>query len=130
MHQSFHEDISRIIEEMTKKREALVGTAEEMKSLSETVTSKNRMIKVSVDARGRLTELKLAGNRWRELSAKELGALLVEAVTKAQDAVYDKAIGLMSTVAPEGLDVVALSKNGPSGESFFPDFEKLWRSAE
>lgn len=130
MHPSFHDEMAQMIAELTGQKEKLAGAVDELNSLSETATSRNRMVKVSVDSRGRLTEIKFLGNRWRDLSAKELGSLLIGVVTKAQDAVSEKAAGLMSAVAPDGIDIMEMSKNGPKAESFFPDIAKLWGSKE
>ena len=64
-----------------------------------TILSKNRMVSVTVDSAGRLTDLALKGNRYRNLAPAELASVIKETITRAQvaaeQAVRQAASGLL-----------------------------------
>ncbi|CAM5598130.1 YbaB/EbfC family nucleoid-associated protein [Streptomyces canarius] len=64
-------------------REALSG-------ISAMATSKDRLVTVTVDARGTLTELKFNSSRYRSMAPSELSAVVTETIAKAQKDVTDQ----------------------------------------
>ncbi len=109
---SLHNDLARMSADFHKRREELAEAVKEMRAVTASVTT-DRMLKVTVDARGRLTEVVLRGNRWRELSPKELGATFLDAVTKAQDKAMASVTSVVAPVVPEGVDLAALIGGAP-----------------
>jgi hypothetical protein len=108
------------LREDREKFDQAVGRVDE---ITETVTSKDRMVRASVDARGRLTALELKGRRWRDLAPPELCTKIVETVHRAQEATVARSAELMTGLLPPGLDAV-LRGSPPDFESMLADVLK------
>ena len=67
------------------------------------VTSKNRMVAAKVDSQGKLVELSLKGNRYRQMAPAELSALIVETVARAQERAAKETMEAAAALIPEGL---------------------------
>lgn len=119
-----HNDLAKAVENLREYREKLAESVSEMQAVTASATTKDRMLKVSVDARGRLTEVVFRGNRWRELSPKELGAKVMDVVTRAQEKARTSAISVATGVAPEGLDIRKFMEHGPDLDRMVPDFDE------
>ncbi|MEU6267773.1 YbaB/EbfC family nucleoid-associated protein [Saccharopolyspora shandongensis] len=124
----YDEEVSKLLAELNEQREKISGAVEEVQAVRESATTKNKMIKATVDGQGRLTEVVLRGDRWRDLSPKELGAAIVEAVTGAQEKAHKNVTELAAAMAPEGMNIPELFSGKPDIEALFPDVEKMWRS--
>ncbi len=122
---SMHNDLARMFGDLNKQREEIVAAMAEMRSVTATAMTKDRMLKVTVDGRGQLTELVLRGDRWREMSQKELGAKIVEVVTRAQGKATASVTDVVAGVAPEGLDIRKLMKDGGNPDAL-PAFDGDW----
>ncbi|GAB3451607.1 YbaB/EbfC family nucleoid-associated protein [Actinophytocola sediminis] len=125
---SMHNDLAQIFGDLQKQRADLTEAMARMQSVTGTATTRDRMLKATVDGRGRLTELVLRGDRWRELSAKELSAKIVDVVTRAQDKATSGITDVVAGMAPEGLDVRKLMEQGGDPDAL-PDFDGDWESA-
>lgn len=121
------EGLSKLFAELNEQREKISGTVAEMNEIRESETAKNKMVKATVDGQGRLTELVVRGDRWRDLSQKELGATIVEAVTGAQDKARKAVTEAASAISPAGMNMSELFDK-PDIDALFPDFEKMRKS--
>ncbi|MFG1610224.1 YbaB/EbfC family nucleoid-associated protein [Actinoplanes sp. NPDC049265] len=71
-----------------------------------TVTTKNRMLSVTVNAQGEPTEVKFLTAAYRTMAPAELGTLVAEAVCAAQREARTKAAGLFAELLPAGVPVL------------------------
>lgn len=101
-----NEDLETMMAEMEEARLALADIDTQMKELSVTVESKDRVISVTANAEGVISGLKLSGRTWREISAKELGSKITDVVNQAQQEVRQRSAELLASIAPEGVDPV------------------------
>lgn len=69
--------------------------------------AKNRLATVTVDATGRLTELKFHTDGYRGMAPAELSSTLVEAIGRAQRQMSDRVAKVYESVAPDGVDAAA-----------------------
>lgn len=74
------------------------------------MTAKNRLVTATVDATGRLTELKFHTDGYRSMAPAELSAALVEVVERAQRQMADRVAGVYESLAPEGIDTAAVMR--------------------
>jgi len=118
-----HNDIAGMLAKLHEQRERLADAATRMQAVTASATTKDRMIKITVDGRGRITELTLSGNRWRDLAPNELAAKIVDVVTRAQNKAAKAVSGLAASVAPEGLDIKQLIENGPDFDAILADIK-------
>ncbi|MGO2660338.1 YbaB/EbfC family nucleoid-associated protein [Mycetocola reblochoni] len=97
-------DIEQMMAELRGSHGELERAAAEMEAVTATSTSKDRVFSATVDGHGRLGELRITGQAWRELSAKELGARIVAVVTQAQADAAERTASLLAGLAPAGTD--------------------------
>ncbi len=64
----------------------------------------------TVDATGRLTELKFHTDGYRGMAPAELGATLVEVIDRAQRKMSDRVAEAYDAFAPEGVDTAAVMR--------------------
>ncbi|QWF82758.1 YbaB/EbfC family nucleoid-associated protein [Amycolatopsis sp. CA-230715] len=128
MDSPYEEEVSKLLAELKEQREKVSGAVDDMHAVRETVVSKNKMLKATVDGQGKLVELEFRGDRWRDLSPAELSAIVVEVVTGAQEKSRGIVTELASALAPEGVNVSELLSEKPDIDALFPDIDKMWRS--
>lgn len=128
MDSPYEEEVSKLLAELKEQREKVSSAVEDMHAVRETVVSKNKILKVTVDGQGKLVELEFRGDRWRDLSPTELSAMVVETVTSAQEKSRGTVTELASATAPDGVNVSELFSGKPDIDALFPDIDKMWRS--
>jgi DNA-binding protein YbaB len=109
------------LESFRAQQEKIRAFQERMADRTTTVTSKNRMVVVTVDATGLLTGLEFKGNRYRTLPPAELGALVVETVASAQQEARTAAMQAASELRSGG----GLGSIGSGGR----DLDSIFRTA-
>lgn len=114
-----HNEMAAALAELREQQSRITEAVERLKSADATVVSEDRLISASVNGQGRITELKFAGRRWRELAPKELAARIVDVVTKAQDKAAESTNALVSGLMPEGVDLDRLRDAGPDLDALF-----------
>lgn len=98
------EELEQMIAEMAGSQAAIADVEKQLKEVSSTVVSKDRLFSATVDAQGRLSELKLTGQSWRDMSAKELATKIIEVVTQAQNEVQQRSTELLADLSPDGIN--------------------------
>ncbi|MFD5226092.1 YbaB/EbfC family nucleoid-associated protein [Microbacterium sp. NPDC058342] len=111
------EELEQMIAEMAETQASIAGVEKQLSELSATVVSKDRLVSATVDAQGAISELKLSGQSWREMSAKELTTKIIDAVTQAQHDVAERSAALLAGIAPEGIDPMSGLPDGIDMES-------------
>ncbi|MGW5050421.1 YbaB/EbfC family nucleoid-associated protein [Actinokineospora sp. NPDC004072] len=108
-----HNDMTAALAELREQQAKIADALGRMASASTTAATDDRMVSATVDGRGRLTAVAIAGRRWRELAPGEFAARVVEAVNRAQDAAAEAAAGLVADLMPAGVDLDRLRDVGP-----------------
>ncbi len=121
MFSSFENQLTDAMRELREKQGEIASAIGKLNEATATATSKDRMLKATVDGQGKLTELAFNGKRWREMAPKELGAKIVEVVAEAQEQAALKTSELMGGLVPAGLDLEQLRTVGPDLESMIDD---------
>lgn len=117
MFSSFGNEMTGALRELRAKQEEIATALGKLREATASATSKDRMLKATVDGQGRLTELVFNGKRWREMAPKELGAKIVEVVADAQRGAAEKTGELMGGLVPAGVDLEELRSAGPDLEA-------------
>jgi DNA-binding protein YbaB len=99
------EQLESAIAELRAEQEKINGFAATMAGKTTEATSRNRMVSAKVDSQGKLVELSLKGNRYRQLAPAELSALVVETVRKAQDAAAKQTMAAALALLPDGFGI-------------------------
>lgn len=96
-------DMQQAIAELRAEQVRIQAAGERMTKVTGTATSKDRMVTATVDSRGRLTDLKLTGTRYRQLAAAELCSRIVATVREAQEDAAREAASALTGLLPPGL---------------------------
>ncbi|GAB1515277.1 YbaB/EbfC family nucleoid-associated protein [Actinophytocola sp. KF-1] len=121
MFSSFENEMTAAMRELRDKQGEIAAALGKLHEATATATSKDRMLKATVDGQGKLTELAFNGTRWREMAPKELGAKIVEVVGQAQEQAALRTAELMGGLVPAGFDLEQLRTVGPDLESMIDD---------
>jgi hypothetical protein len=100
-------DLEHAIADLRAEQARIQAATDQMTALTGSATSKDRMVTATVDSRGRLTDLKLAGTRYRQLAPSELTTRIVETVRAAQEDAARGASGALAGLLPDGLGMPA-----------------------
>jgi hypothetical protein len=104
-----HDQMEAALTDLRAQQDRIRDFGAAMAARTTTVASTNRMISVTVDSGGRLTNLSFEGNRYRALAPAELGALVVGTVAEAQEQANQAAMAAMAELLPEALDFSGLA---------------------
>lgn len=108
MSDPLHNELAAALVLLRDQQQDLAAATKALAETETTVRSKDRLVEVTVDSRGRLTGLKLTGRRFRDLSAAELSAKISETVRAAQEEQEARTISSLARFAPPGIDVAAM----------------------
>jgi DNA-binding protein YbaB len=96
-------DAQAAIADLRAEHTRIQEVTDRMKSVTGSASSKDRMVTATVDGQGRLVDLTLAGNRYRQLAPGELASRIVATIRSAQDDAVRTTTGLLNEVLPPGL---------------------------
>lgn len=108
-----HNEMAAAMAGLREQQTRITDAIGRLQSASTTVTSDDRLIEATVDGQGKLTGLKLAGRRWRDLAPKEFAARLIDVVSRAQDKAAQNSAELVSGLMPGGMDLDQLRNTAP-----------------
>ncbi|MFC4852602.1 YbaB/EbfC family nucleoid-associated protein [Actinophytocola glycyrrhizae] len=113
MFSPLHNELNDAIGELRARQEQLATAFGKVGEVAASATTKDRLVRATVDGQGRLTELAFKGQRWREMAPKELCAKIVEVVADAQGKAAASVQELMTGLIPDGVDLGRLRETGP-----------------
>lgn len=111
------EELEQMMAEMAEAHASIADVETQLSELSASVVSKDRLVSATVNAQGEISELKLTGQSWREMSPKELSTKIIDVVTQAQQEVRQRSTELIAAVAPTGVDAMSAPSEGVDMES-------------
>jgi len=91
-----------MLAEYQKARTSMEEVQERMRSANATVKSDNKMISVSVDAQGEITDLVFHTKAYRTMAPAELAKVLLAAIAKARAAVMEQLRDATAPFLPAG----------------------------
>ena len=95
-----HNRLEAALTELREQQEKIRHFNTAQKEQRTTILSKNRMVSVTVDSGGRLTELVFKGNRYRNLAPAELASVVKDTISRAQVAAEEAVRGAASGLLP------------------------------
>lgn len=98
------EELEQMMAEVSDVHASITDVETQLGEVSATTTSKDRLISATVDAQGVISGLKLTGQSWREMSAKELTSKIIDVVTQAQEDARQRSAELLAGLSPAGID--------------------------
>lgn len=117
MFSSLHNEMNEALTSLRADQERIAAALGKLNDVTASATTKDRTVKATVDGQGRLVELAIQGQKWREMAPKELCAKIVEVVTEAQLQASAASVGLMAGLVPAGVDLEQLRVDGPDLEA-------------
>lgn len=96
-------DLQGAIADLRAEQARIQEAGERMTSVTGSAKSKDRIVTATVDAQGRLTDLKLAGTRYRQLAPAELASRIVETVRAAQEDAARVSAERLAGLLPPGI---------------------------
>ncbi|MET8767345.1 YbaB/EbfC family nucleoid-associated protein [Streptomyces sp. NPDC004658] len=80
----YEQEIERLLAEYNKEREEAEENRRRINALTATATSRRREVKVTVSARGEVTEVDFPTGAFRRMTPKELGELIRSTISEAR----------------------------------------------
>ena len=99
------DQLEAALADLRAQREKINGFRATTADRKISATSQNRMVSVTVDSQGKLVDLALKGNRYRQLPPAELSALIVQTVREAQDTASKETMAAALALLPEGFGI-------------------------
>jgi DNA-binding protein YbaB len=101
----FEDAMKEVMAEYEKSRADLARLQESVEEVSGKARSKSRIVAVTVDGRGEVTELKFHSQAWRTMPPGELSKVIVQTIKDAQKAAQQAVWAAVREHVPTGLSV-------------------------
>lgn len=99
------QSIEELMVEYHKQIEQLNENRRKIQEATGTATSQRQSVKVTVNGKGELVELKFPTDSYKKMAPIELANIIVETFTKAREQVAEEVAEVVSAMAPEGFDL-------------------------
>ena len=99
----FDEQVQLLTAAYERQRAEFAELRQRVAAASSTVTSKNRMITVTVDAGGEITSLKFNTQAYRSMAQAELATAVLETIQEASQAVRSTVEQAVAPMLPSGM---------------------------
>jgi DNA-binding protein YbaB len=116
-----HESFQEAVNELRRSQEQLRSVRKEMQSKATKVTSKNGMITVTLDGKSEVTSIAFNTAKFRRMAPAELGAVLVEVISRARNESRARVIDAYRSMFPAGMDIDAILAGKVSADKMFDD---------
>jgi DNA-binding protein YbaB len=101
----YEDAMKELMAEFESTRSNLAKAQESMQAASGTARSKSRMLSVTVDGHGEVTELKFHNQSWRTMAPGELSKVILQTIKDARQAAQKEMLASVSKLMPAGLDL-------------------------
>ncbi|MEU8527077.1 YbaB/EbfC family nucleoid-associated protein [Streptomyces sp. NPDC048629] len=96
--------LQEILGSFEKTRDSVLAMQKKMQEASQTYRSPDKVMSVTVDARGQLTDVTFHNTKYKQMSAKELGKLVLQTVSQAHLALQSESLAALQPVLDLGSD--------------------------
>ena len=103
MSSPLHNQIEQAYAELERQKDALADVQAQLAGVSTTVTSKNRALTVTVDARGAVTAIKFLTGGYRQMAGPELAGLLIETMDQARNEAMARTVAQFQSILPDSM---------------------------
>ncbi|NJC72021.1 YbaB/EbfC family nucleoid-associated protein [Planosporangium thailandense] len=100
MDPSIEQRLSEALAGYRQKRDQFLRMQQQLSTAAATVRSRDRMVSVTVDARGQVTGLRFHTDAYRRMEPAPLAALLMETIAKARGEVREQIRGYVTPLLP------------------------------
>lgn len=114
-----NDDLEEALADARAQHEKLAEVSEELRQLTSTATSKDRVYSATVDASGVLTDLTISGQAWRDQAPKEVASKIVNTVAQAQRELRELSESLLAPHTPSGVDAQQMWSPGLDLDGMF-----------
>jgi DNA-binding protein YbaB len=105
MSMSGEEIIQQATAELRRQQADLMAARAKLEDASTKVTSKDRMVTVVLDMRGQVGSITFHSQKFRRIAPAELGSILVETITRAQEECRERVMRAYRPFVPSGLNL-------------------------
>jgi DNA-binding protein YbaB len=116
-----HESFQEAVNELRRSQERLRSIRQEMQSKATKVASKDGMVTVTLDGKSEVTSIAFNTAKFRRMAPAELGAVLVEVISKARSEGRTRAVDAYRSMFPAGMDIDAILAGKFSVDKMFDD---------
>lgn len=117
--------VEEALEELRRQRERLAKARRDMTDRATSVSSKDRMVSVTVDGRGAITQISFGSTKFRRMAPAELGAVLVDTINAARQAALNEVAEKFQPMFPDSLKVKNLLSGKLDIDQMFADAMRL-----
>jgi len=101
----FEDAIKELMAEFEKTKRDIAKAQKGMTEVSATARSKSRMLSVTVNGRGDVTDLKFHSQSWRNMAPGELSKVILQTIKDARAKSHKEMWSAMQEFAPPGVDL-------------------------
>lgn len=123
-----HESFQEALDELRRSQERLRSLRGELQSKATKVTSKDGMVTVTLDGRSEVTSIAFNTAKFRRMAPAELGAVLVETISRARGEGRARVIDAYRSMFPNGMDLDAVMAGKFNVDKIFDDAERRGRA--
>jgi DNA-binding protein YbaB len=116
-----HESFQEAVNELRSSQERLRSLRDQMQSKTTKVTSKDGMVTVTLDGRSEVSSIAFNTAKFRRMAPAELGAMLVETISRARSEGRTRVVDAYRSVFPNGMDIDAIMTGKFSVDKIFDD---------
>ena len=116
-----HESFEEAVNELRRSQERMRSLREEMQGKATKATSKDGMVTVMLDGKNEVTSITFNTAKFRRLAPAELGAVLVETISRARAEGRARIVDSYRSMFPDGLDIDAIMAGKFSVDKIFDD---------
>jgi DNA-binding protein YbaB len=116
-----HESFEEAVNELRRSQERLQSLRGELQSKATKVTSKDGMVTVTLDGKSEVTSISFNSAKFRRMAPAELGAVLVETISRARGEGRSRVIDAYKSMFPKGMDIDAIMNGKFNANKIFDD---------
>lgn len=116
-----HESFQAALDQLRRSQEHLRSVSSELQKNATKITSKDGMVTVTLDGRGEVASIAFNTAKFRKMAPAELGAVLVETITRARGESRTRVINAYRSLFPAGIDIDAIMAGKFDTDKIFDD---------
>jgi DNA-binding protein YbaB len=120
MDSQLEQRLQQALDAYRSKRDSFLTAQQQLQATSSTSKSRDRLVSVTVDARGLMTSLKFHDSGYRKLEPAELAKLIMDTLSKAQETARATAREAIASLLPDGVSPDQIVSGAAPWERMLP----------
>jgi DNA-binding protein YbaB len=126
MSSTFEAHVQQAMNRLAEHRERLLATSRELAAATSSVTSKDRMVTVTIGAKGEIGSLVFNTRAYRNMAPAELSSVLIDVLNRARGQMADKVASAYGSVTGLGPSVGDVLRGGTELDDVIGSLRAQW----